>query len=94
MIKTRVGISFWSIRGKIIPPMLPAVMAIPVAVPRLRRKKWPMLARAGVFIGQPPNPFRSTLYTIMKCQYLVHKPSNIMEAGRKTLPPRTRSPGP
>ena len=49
-----VGNSLCSSSGKMIPPMDPEVMAIPVALPRLRRKKWPMEAMQGVFIRQPP----------------------------------------
>jgi len=37
--KPTVGKSFWSMRGKIMPPILPDVIAIPVAFPRLTRKK-------------------------------------------------------
>jgi len=37
--KPTLGNSLCSIKGKIMPPMDPEVMAIPVALPRLRRKK-------------------------------------------------------
>lgn len=53
------GNSFWSISGKIIPPMLPAVMAIPVALPRLTRKKCPTEAIHGVLMREPPMPLRT-----------------------------------
>lgn len=66
--KPTFGNSRCSINGKIMPPMDPAVMAIPVAFPRLTRKKCPIEAMQGVLIRQPPMPF-STLYTMMKCQY-------------------------
>lgn len=49
----------WSIKGKTIPPMLPEVMAIPVAFPRRARKKCPMEATHGVLIKQPPIPLRT-----------------------------------
>lgn len=58
--KPTLGRSLWSMRGKIIPPKEPEVMAIPVALPRLTRKKWPMDAMHGVLIRQPPMPL-STL---------------------------------
>ena len=52
--KPTVGKSRWSINGKMIPPMDPEVMAIPVALARLRRKKWPIEAMHGVLMRQPP----------------------------------------
>ena len=48
------GKSRWSISGKMMPPIDPEVMAIPVAFPLLRRKKWPMDAMHGVLIRHPP----------------------------------------
>jgi hypothetical protein len=52
--KPTMGKSLCSIRGKIIPPIEPEVIAIPVAFPRLRRKKCPMEATHGVLMRQPP----------------------------------------
>lgn len=63
-----VGNSFWSINGNMIPPIEPAVIATPVAFPRLARNQCPIEAMQGVLMRQPPIPFR-TLYTMMKCQY-------------------------
>jgi len=37
--KPTIGNSRWSINGKMIPPIPPAVMAIPVALPRFFKKK-------------------------------------------------------
>jgi hypothetical protein len=57
--KPTVGKSFWSMRGKIIPPIEPEVIAIPVALPRFTRKKWPTEATQGVTMRQPPIPLRT-----------------------------------
>jgi hypothetical protein len=54
-----IGKSLCNMRGIMIPPIEPEVMAIPVAFPRLRRKKWPMEAMQGVLIRHPPIPFRT-----------------------------------
>ena len=55
--KPTVGKSLCNVRGKMIPPMEPEVIAIPVAFPRLRRKKCPIEAMQGVLIRHPPMPF-------------------------------------
>jgi len=57
--KPTVGRRRWSMSGKTIPPMLPDVMAIPVAFPRFTRKKWPIEAMFGVLIRAPPRPLRT-----------------------------------
>ena len=43
--------------GKITPPTEPPVQAMPVAVPRLVMKKWPMAVVAGVTMRDVPMPF-------------------------------------
>ena len=57
-----------SISGKMTPPMEPPVVAIPVALARLARKKCPMAATAGVTIRDVPAPPRMPK-TIRNCQY-------------------------
>jgi hypothetical protein len=91
--KPSMGNSFWSINGKMMPPMEPLVIAIPVAFPRLRRKKWPIDDIHGVLMKAPPRPFK-TLYTMKKCQYCVHSPSRNIEATRSTDPQSISSLGP
>ena len=46
--------SLCSISGKMIPPIDPEVIAIPVALARLRRKTWPMDAMHGELMRHPP----------------------------------------
>ncbi len=70
------GKSLCIINGNMIPPIDPDVMAIPVAFPRLAKKKWPILATQGVLMRQPPRPLR-TLYTMMKCQYSIRIVSQV-----------------
>lgn len=91
--KPTAGNRRWSIRGKIIPPILPDVIAIPVALPRRRRKKCPIDAIHGVLIKHPPIPFNK-LYTMKKCQYSVHRPRRNIDASNKMLPENTRTLGP
>ena len=55
-------------RGNRIPPMLPPVVAIPVAEPRETRKKWPIAETAGVKTREVPRPPRMDKVR-MKCQY-------------------------
>lgn len=55
----RAGMSLCSMSGKTMPPIEPLVMAIPVAFPRLRRKKCPMDEMQGVLRKAPPRPFRT-----------------------------------
>ena len=51
-----------------MPPREPPAAAMPVALARLRLKKWPMEDTAGVKIREVPMPPRMPK-TIMKCQY-------------------------
>lgn len=63
-----LGKSDCSIRGKMMPPREPPAAARPVALPRLRRKKWPMALMEGVKIREVPVPPTMPI-TSMKCQY-------------------------
>ena len=51
-----------------MPPREPPAAARPVALARLRLKKWPMEDMAGVKMREVPMPPRMPK-TIMKCQY-------------------------
>jgi len=59
-----------STRGKIIPPMLPPVVARPVAAARLTAKKWAIDDMAGVKMRAVPKP-QAMEKESMKC----HSPS-------------------
>ena len=56
-----------SMSGKITPPTEPPVQAMPVAVPRLVMKKWPMAVVAGVTMRDVPMPPKRPK-TMRKCQ--------------------------
>jgi hypothetical protein len=91
--KPTAGKRRWSMRGKMTPPILPDVIAIPVAFPRRWRKKCPIEAIHGVLIKHPPIPF-NRLYTMKKCQYFVQRPRRNIEAINKMLPENMRTLGP
>lgn len=57
--KPSMGKSLCSMSGKMIPPILPEVIAIPVALPRLTKKKCPIDAIHGVLMRAPPKPLRT-----------------------------------
>ena len=66
-LKPSSGKRRWSIRGKMMPPALPPVVARPVAAARRLWKKCAMEPIAGVKIKEEPMPQRME-YVRMKCQ--------------------------
>ena len=88
-----LGISDWSIKGKTTPPIEPPIAAIPVAAPRLARKKWPIAEIDGVKMRDVPDPaIRPT--TSMSCQYVSQRPSNKVAAVRRMPPDSISQNGP
>lgn len=57
-----------SMRGMTTPPREPPVVAIPIARPRRREKKWPIAEIAGEKIREVPRPARRPKVR-RKCQY-------------------------
>ena len=66
-LKPTSGKRRWSIKGKMMPPTLPPVLARPVVAARRLSKKCAMEPIAGVKIREEPTPQR-TEYVKMKCQ--------------------------
>ena len=65
--KPTVAKSLASIKGKMMPPTLPPVLARPVVAARRLLKKWAMEPIAGVKIKEEPIPQRME-YVKIKCQ--------------------------
>jgi hypothetical protein len=88
-----LGASFSSISGKTTPPILPPDKARPVAAPRLRQKKCPILATGTMKINDVPIPPRIPM-TMRKCQYVVQKPINTNVSTIRHEPNHIRKRGP
>jgi hypothetical protein len=91
--KPTLGAKFSSTRGYITPPILPPDKANPVAAPRLRQKKCPILATGTMKINDVPVP-PNIPTTSKKCQYCVQKPINTIVNTISVEPVHIRKRGP
>lgn len=88
-----LGKSLCKANGKMMPPSEPPAAAMPVASPRLSRKKWPTAESEGVRMSDAPMP-PSTPKQRTKCQYCVQDPKRSMLIAMRTLPMAMSTLGP
>jgi hypothetical protein len=88
-----LGIKDCNINGKMMPPMEPPIAAMPVAAPRLAKKKCPMDEIDGVKMRELPVPAIKPM-TSISCQYVSQRPINNVAAVRRIPPDSINQNGP